>query len=488
MKRISHELLCDDLRNICGAENTIDRKTDLTAHSLNRNWYTRTLWSRNEQIPIADVIVYPESTEQISEVLKLANREKIPVTPYGSGSSGMGGNIPERGGIILDMKRMNKLEDINQKSLMATVQAGMGSWAYEDELNKRGYTSGHVPASNFCATIGGFLALRSAGRLSTGYGKIEDMAMALEVVLPGGQIMRTRPVPAHATGPELNQLFIGSEGTFGIITKAVLKIHPYPEERRFRAFVFPTLHAGIEAMRKILRTGTRVIAARLYDERETATLFRKTWGVEKEGAYLVVGFDGMKDRVAMEENVCLTICSKEGGEDLGNERGEYWWEHRYHDYYPANIDDVERYQRLLGAGQAAGATMDVCAPYDKIETLYEELKEVFMQKYSEKYSADLYGHFSHWYKFGTMVYSRWHVQDIPDGENIVALYNDVWSTLIPVAIKHGAVIEHHHGVGRVLGRFLKMQDEGSFEVLRNVKKALDPNNIMNPGVLGLGDY
>lgn len=491
MSKITKELIYDELRNICGVNNVITRDTDLRAHSLNRNWYTRTLWSKKQSIPIADVVVYPETTKQVSEILKLANNNKIPVTPYGSGSSGMGGNIPELGGIILDVKKLNKIVEINDKSLMASVQAGVSSWEYEDELERNGFTSGHIPASIFCATIGGFIALRGAGRLSTGYGKMEDMVLALEVVLPDGEIINTKPFPAHATGPDLKQLFIGSEGTLGVITKAILKIHPYPEERRFRAILFPNLHSGIEAMRKSLRKDIRIIAARLYDERETRTLFKKTWGLEKEGAYLVVGFDGIKEKVEMEENICLKICKLEGGEDLGSEKGENWWKKRYADYYPSDKGDVDRYKRLLGGESSSvgiGATIDVCASYNNVEEMYEEMKNTFIKKYGKKYSIDVYGHFSHWYKFGTMVYCRWHVKNPPEEENIIALYNEVWSTLISIAIKYDASINHHHGIGRLLARFLKMQNSGEFEVLRKIKKSLDPNNIMNPGVLGLGDY
>ncbi len=487
MSVISNELLFSELRGICGEANVVDRESDRIAHSLNRNWYARTLWARNRSIPVADVIVYPETTQQVSEILRLANLEKVPVTPFGGGSSGMGGNIAEHGGIIVDLKKMNKLLDVNEQSLMATVQAGIGCWGYEDELNKIGYTSGHIPASFYCSTIGGFLALRSAGRLSTGYGKIENMALALEVVLPNGEVMRTRPVPAHAAGPDLNQLFIGSEGAYGIITEATLKIHPYPEERRFRAMLFPNLHAGLEALRKILRSGVHLIIGRLYDERETATLFKKTWGVDREGAYAVVGFDGNKDMVDIEEKISLKICKEEGGEDLGREKGDQWWENRFGDYYPADKKDVQRYQALLGGSQAGG-TMDVSAPYNRIEDLYREAREAFLKKFSNRYTADIYAHFSHWYKHGTMFYCRWHLRNIPEDDNIVALYNDVWSTIIPIAVAHEGVIEHHHGIGRLLGRFLKLQDKGSFTVLKEIKRALDPNNIMNPGVMGLGDY
>jgi alkyldihydroxyacetonephosphate synthase len=488
MSVISNELLNGELRRICGSRNVVDRESDRIAHSLNRNWYVRTLWARNRSIPMADVIVYPETTEQVSQILRLANQEKVPVTPFGGGSSGMGGNVAEHGGIVVDMKKMNRMLSVNEHSLMVMVEAGINCWEYEDELNKLGYTSGHVPASFFCSTIGGFLALRSAGRLSTGYGKIENMALALEVVMPSGEVVHTRPVPAHAAGPDLNQLFIGSEGAYGIITRATLKIHPYPEERRFRAMLFPDLHTGIEAIRKILRSGVHLIIGRLYDERETAGLFKKTWGLEQEGAYAVVGFDGNREKVDVEEKMTLEVCRQEGGEDLGREKGEHWWENRFGDYYPADQKDVDRYHALLGGGKLAGGTMDVSAPYNQIEDLYREAKEAFLQRFGQRYTADIYAHFSHWYKHGTMFYCRWHLGDISKDDDIVALYTDVWSTLIPVAIAHEGVIEHHHGVGRLLGRFLKLQDSGSFTVLREIKKALDPNNIMNPGVMGLGDY
>ena len=222
--------------------------------------------------------------------------------------------------------------------------------------------------------------------------------------------------------------------------------------------------------------------------KESTSLFKKTWGVEQEGAYAVVGFDGNREKVDVEEKMTLDICRQEGGEDLGREKGEHWWENRFGDYYPADQKDVDRYHALLGGGKLAGGTMDVSAPYNQIEPLYRDAKEAFLKRFAERYTADIYAHFSHWYKHGTMFYCRWHLGDIPEGDDIVALYTDVWSTIIPVAIAHEGVIEHHHGVGRLLGRFLKLQDAGSFTVLREIKKALDPNNIMNPGVMGLGDY
>ena len=116
------------------------------------------------------------------------------------------------------------------------------------------------------------------------------------------------------------------------------------------------------------------------------------------------------------------------------------------------------------------------------------MKEAFERKYKEKYNGWFYAHFSHWYKSGAMIYPRWHLYDVPDGKKLVRVYNDVWNTLMEVVLEHGGVVSHHHGVGRLLARFMKKQYGQGFKVLERVKKALDPNNIMNPGVLGLGGF
>ncbi|MEF8976228.1 MAG: FAD-binding oxidoreductase [Halapricum sp.] len=441
----------------------------------------------DETVPIPAFVVYPNSTEHVEKIHALANRENIPITPFGMGSSGMGGNIPEYGGILVDMKRMKDIIEINEESLFATVQTGIGNWEYEDRLNELGYTSGHLPASHYSATVGGMLALRSAGRLSTGYGKIEDMILGMEVVLPDGEVVNTRSVPAHASGPDLNQLFVGSEGAFGTMTKATLKIHPLPEERRFKAFMFPDFPTGLDAVRKIMRKGLEPDLARLYTEEETARTFKETWGVDREGAFVILGFDGMEEIVDAREKVAYEICAEEGGEDLGREKGEYWWENRFADYYPSDEKSVENYQALRGGHPTgAGGTVNTCVHYDQAEEAYEEMRQAFKDTFDDRYTNWIHAHFSHWYKSGTMFYCRWHLRDIPEEQDIMEIVNEAYGTLVPIALKYDGVVDHHHGTGRLLGRFLRDQDEGAHHTLEQIKDGIDPKNIMNPGVMGLG--
>jgi len=487
MRKANQEEVYRKIATVVGEDSIATSRYEKMSYSLNRNWYSRTLLSIKKEVPLADFVVYPKSTEQVASILKIANEAKVPVTPYSGGSSGMGGNVPVKKGIVIDLKHLNKIIEINEQSLLVTVQAGVTCWQLEDELNRRGYTSGHIQASHYSACIGGSIALRAAGRLSTGYGKIEDMVTGLEVVLPDGEVLRTRTVPRHATGPDLNQLFVGSEGALGIITEATLVINNMPEKRAFRAVLFPSLHSGLNAMRRIMQKHLRPTMGRLYDERETETLFKNTWGIDEKGAYLVFGFDGPGAVVDRTMEIALQICNEEDGKDLGSEKGDFWWNHKFSDYYPKDEKDVERWKALMG-GKAAGATIDICAPYHKIEDIHNDLRKTFKEKFGNKYKVDIYGHLSHWYTSGTMTYCRWHLREVPQDEELLTIYREVWDSLIQVVIEHGAVIEHHHGVGRVLGRYIKDQyGAAGFGVLKKIKQAIDPNNIMNSGVLGLGE-
>jgi len=484
LDKYRYDLIHSQLVDIVGESNVVVREIDRTIYSIGRNWLARTWMAQGFPVPKADFIVHPTSEVEVQKILILANKENTPVVPFGGGSSGMGGNLPFYGGIILDIKKMNKIREIDDKSLTTTVESGVNCWKLEDELNRLGYTSGHIPASFFCSCIGGYIACRSAGRLSTKYGKMEDMILALRVVLPTGEIFHTMPAPGKATGPELNHLFIGCEGTLGVVTEAVMKIHNMPEERRFRGILFPDVHSGIEAMRKIMQNDIVPCLARLYDEEETSTRIRDTWGITGSGAFLVIGFDGLRKMVDLQESMALDICKEEGGKDLGSEPGERWWEHKYDDYYPTP-KSVKEYRALLG-GKEIGATSDTCTTYDKIEDLYLAMRHTFWEKFGKKYKGWFYGHFSHWYKNGVMLYPRWHLYEVPKEENIIEIYWKVWSTMVRVALEHGGVLNHHHGIGTVLGRFMPEQYGDGFQVLKEIKRSLDPRNILNPGVLGLG--
>ncbi len=469
------------LAEIVGHKNVSNSEADKISYSKDFSWKAQTQFRHKNRMFPPDFIVWPEEVEQISKIVRLANEKGIPIIPWGGGSGYWGGVIPIHDGIVVDIKKLDKIKKIDEQSCTVTVQSGILAWDLETQLQKAGYTLGHYPACMYCACIGGNLATRSAGILSSKYGKIEDMVLDLEVVLPTGEIIHTRPgvQPRQATGPDLNQIFVGSEGTLGIITEATLQIHPSPEERRFRGILFKDLHTALETVRKIFRKGLIPCLARVYDEFET-TIHADMLGIseEEKGAALIVGFDGFKELVDLEEKTALEICSQEGGRDLGPKPGAHYWDHQYDIYYPK----LKRKVPILDL-DALQFVIDTAATHDRLESIYYAIKAVVTSYENAGFCA----HFSHWYKTGGMMYSYSWVENAPKDERTVKKYEQMLREVLEVILKFGGTISHHHGVGLYLGKFMQNQYGPAFGVTEKIKKGLDPNNIMNPGKLGFGE-
>ena len=214
--------VCFELEDAVGRENVSVKTSDKIAHSVDYFWLPRMYADRGLIPPTADIIVYPGSAEEVSKVLVIANYYKIPVYPWGGGSGSQGGAIPVKGGILLDTKRMNRILDFDEKSMTVTVETGIIYTQLEWYANERGYSLMHYPSSMNCGTVGGFLAHNGIGVLSTKYGKIDDQCLSVEIVIPSGEILRSCPVPKHSSGPDLKHIFLGSEGTLGVMTKPLL--------------------------------------------------------------------------------------------------------------------------------------------------------------------------------------------------------------------------------------------------------------------------
>ncbi len=465
-------MLHSELADAVGREFVSGNTADKLAHSIDYYWIPEMWHDRGMENPKPEFIVHPGSAEEVAKVMKIANNYKIPVTPWGGGSGSQGGALPMYGGILLDTKRMNKVLKIDEGALTVTVETGINTQHLEWAVEKAGFSTMHFPASIACATLGGFLAHRGTGVLSTKYGKIEDMVMSLEVVTPTGEIINTLPIPRHASGPDLTMLFLGSEGTLGVITKCTLKIHPVPEARKFHAFLFKTMHDAMTAGADIMRSRLHPCVIRLYDEPETARLIKRVLGIDKKGAYLVFGFDGPEAVVDLELAQACEICRKQKHEDLGTELGQAWWDHRYKFFYPPYMFHLP---------QAFG-TLDTVATFSNIENVYWAMKNTVQENFPE---ATFIGHFSHWYEWGAMLYARFIVENPPqDPHEATLYYNKIWDMAIRAAIREGGVINEHHGVGLKLGRLMKELYGPAFNVLTSIKASLDPNNIMNPGKMG----
>ncbi len=461
-----------ELEDAVGRDNCSTSTIDKVTHSVDYFWLSRMWVDRGREMPQAEYIISPKDAHETSKVLKIANYYKIPVTTWGGGGGTQGGALPVCGGILLNTKRMNEIFKINEDGMFIECGAGAIYKHVEWAANERGYSTMHYPSSLDCSTVGGFLAHRGIGVLSTKYGKIDDMVLQMEVVLPNGDIIYTSAAPKHAAGPDLNQIFIGSEGTIGIITKAQIRIYIQPEVRKFRGFLFKDLPSAFKASKEILQK-FKPSVMRLYDNAETASLIKKIVGVEKPGAFMNIAIEGVKEIVEIEEKILIETFLRYGAEDLGSEYGEKWWDERITFFYPGNMMDIPQ---MFG-------TMDSITTFDNIDKLYHAMKEAIETKFPQ---ARFIAHFSHWYEWGCMIYDRFIIDNPPkDPIEAMRLHNDIWNTGVRTAIANGGVVNDHHGVGIKLGRLMKEQYGPAMQIFEGIKKTLDPNGIMNPFKLGL---
>ena len=429
-RRLLTDLLLTELADIVGAGDVSARETDRLAYASDYCWVPQMWIDRGAPAPTPDFVVHAESTQEVSRILKLANRFRVPVIPYGGGSGTQGGTVPLYGGIVLDLKKMNRLVRLDEKSFTLTAQPGINLRQLEDTLNRRGLSLPHYPASHNVATLGGSVAARGTGTISTKYGKLEDMVLAVEVVLPSGEIVRTLPTPNHATGPGLLQLFVGSEGTLGVITEITTRIDPLPEVRRFNGFLFGDLETAIEAGRRIMTARLRPCVMRLYDPPSTEHFIKRVLGLDVKGSYMVVGVDGPRAMVDAEEAEIFRICREADGQDLGREAGEHWWEHRYDFYFPPFCPSLPK---MYG-------TIETVTTFDCILDLYHAKKRAIEEGY-ESYGARYTAHFSHWYPWGVMVYDRFFLDQPPqDAREALALHNRMWADAGRASIRHGGVL------------------------------------------------
>src|SRR3989338_7215295 len=298
---------------------------------------------------LPQVVCWPETIQEVSAVLKVANHHRIPVVPYGAGSGVSGGTVPVRGGIMLDLKRMNRIEKIEKirGQNFVTAQSGIIGEHLERDLNTRGFTLGHFPSSILCATLGGYLACRSAGQLSSKYGKIEDMVDEIETVLPSGKLLpfgRGLKAFPHIRATDL---FVGSEGCLGVITRSRLKIYPLPPVTRYRGVRFPRLANALAAARKIMQSKLRPSVVRIYDPLDTMLLshgYRKKKSNNLAGDHfrrllrypallqgivqhlsseviMILAFEGDEKTAKATEEQGLPNCRKERGRDARGRPG-----------------------------------------------------------------------------------------------------------------------------------------------------------------------
>ena len=435
-----------------------------------RDWWPLAMtWALDNQVPnVAGAVVRPSAPEQVSDILRICNEAKIPVTAAAGRSGVCGSSVPLYGGVVLDLCDLTGIRSVDDASLTVDVLAGTFGDHFETELRQKyAVTSGHWPQSVALSTVGGWLACRGAGQLSTRYGKIEDMVIGMDVTLADGSAITTGGNARQAAGPDLNQLFVGSEGTLGVITGARLRVHPVPIYERRGSYGFASFQDGLEACRRILRRGGTPAVLRLYDEVES----KRNFATEGVNVLLVLD-EGERGVVDPTMRIVDEECRH--GDNLGRSLVGRWLSHRN------NVDQLEQ---LIGGGLVVD-TMEITGPWSKLPAIYgEAVKAITKVKGTLAASA----HLSHSYPDGACLYFTFAGKVEGDGATAAKddYYRAVWDAGTHAVLGWGGSVSHHHGVGINRARFMREALDGGLDVLAAVKKALDPKGILNPGKLGL---
>lgn len=468
----------NELARIVGMERVLCGADARQKHRGDQSWLTHIHAHFGQPLNRPDLSVAPATTQEVSAVMKLAFQRGIPVTPVGGASGVQGAANANCGGILLDLSRMNRVRDVDLSSLTCTVEPGIIVKPLEEQLNAQGLSFTHYPASAEWASVGGSVAARGSGVLSTKYGNIQDHVLSVEVVLPEGDVVELPSVPRHGVGPELTQLFVGSEGTLGVITAVRIKLRRVPARRRFSAFRFPGLAEGIEAGRQIMTSGLRPAVMRLYDK-EAATL-----GLEKavhaglDGETMLLMVDGDHTRMTdLEGRLCDEICLAHGARPLPESVGLSWWERRYVFYHPPHAPQLPQ----------IWCTMDVVSDYRHIVGLYESVTRAMREAIDPKWGLTLKTHLSHWFEWGAMIYPRFGVPNGPDNLNeALQLHDRIIDAAVHAALEAGGVINDHHGVGMRLAPHLEAQFGATgIALLRAIKNGIDPKHVLCPGKMAM---
>ena len=445
--------------------------TDATVRAeASRDWWPGAMiWATEGEVPgLAGVVVTPTSADQVAAVLRLCNAARVPVTAAGGRSGVCGASVPVFGGVVLDTTGMSGIVSVDDESLVLDVAPGTFGDHLEADLRGRGLTVGHWPQSVALSTVGGWVACRGAGQLSNRYGKIEDMVVGLDVVLADGSTVTTGGGPRSAVGPDLTQLFVGSEGTLGVITGIRLRLHPAPRAQREAAYAYDTFSAANDACRRIVQRGLPPAVLRVYDATEADRSYQTG-----DRAVLLVMDEGDPGVVDAAMAITAEVCT--GAEVLDDSLVGRWLSHR---------NEVSALEALIGKGYVVD-TMEISAPWSRLDAIYAAATDA-LRSVPGVLAAS--AHQSHAYPDGACLYFSFAAKVDEDGGGTAVrdrTYAQLWDAGQRAVLQAGGTLSHHHGVGLNRSRFTAEALGAGHGVLQAMKDALDPNGILNPGKLGL---
>jgi glycolate oxidase len=455
------------LERFVGTENVSTREEDRYCYSRDT-----TLFSRQP-----DVVIRPQNTQQVSEVIKLANDARIPITPWGAGTSASGSPVPIKGGILLDMGAMNRILQIEPDNLVATVEPGVICDALNEALARHGFFFPPDPASSPSATLGGMVACNASGNRAIKYGTTKDHILAMEVVLPTGEVVNTGSKSLKSVaGFDLTRLMVGSEGSLGVITKITLKITPLPEHYASALFIYKTIDALARAAVKVRRA--RIVPSMLeFMNAKTTEASFKYAGLQglPAGCFLLVDCDGTRESVEKTLDRCVEICKSEE---------------------PVHVEkatDLAYRDKLISARKAALPALarlrpttcmeDCTVPVTRLAEAALMIEDIPKRHSTEGFDLASFGHLGDGNLHPTFIFDE-NVQAQREAffRGLDTLYKEI---VLPM----GGSITGEHGIGLIRAPYMEAELGGRVtKLMRDLKALLDPNLILNPGKGKGGPY
>ena len=498
-----------NLRRIFGDDAVRTDRLSRVLHAYGKSYRDLIRIRRGEVTHPPDAVVYPTDEAQIAELFTCTAQKHWHVIPFGGGSSVTGGVEPtiqltnhptnhpsNQPNVTLNLTRLNRMLAVDKTSHTATIQCGISGPDLEASLNAEGFTLGHFPQSFEFSSLGGWIATRSAGQTSIGYGKIEDMVERVRVITPRG-VVDVKPLPASATGPDVLQLLIGSEGVFGVIVEATVRVRPLPEARDYRGVLFHSFEDGVDAIRELMQRDIGVAMARLSDGNETGASLALTrapttrrarlrlragqWLIRRRGydlassGLMVLGIEGEEQRVEKTKKAALEVCQSHGGTNLGRSVGRSWLHERF--ALPYLRDD------LLDRGILID-TLETATTWSNLLNLFSALNRALTDAISATGSQPfVMAHVSHAYRDGASLYVTFLGKQAGDP---ITQWWSVKRAATEAILAHTGALSHHHGVGRDHAEWLAREHgELGVEAMRALKATFDPDGSLNRGVMNL---
>jgi len=434
-------------------------------------------------VPLPIAIVYPNNSEEVSQLLQYCNENQINVIARAGKTATEGGleNWKETT-IVIDTLNLDKIIKIDPYNSQATVQAGVALQDLEDELRKIGYTTGHSPQSKPVAKFGGLLATRSIGQFSTLYGGIEDMVVGLECVFPDGHISKIKNVSRRAGGPDIRHIAIGNEGTLCYITEVTVKIFKfYPDNHKFYGYLVKDVETGISVLREVMVNGFRPSVARTYSEEDAAQHFYHFYENKCVLLFMAEGPKGIVEATGQAIEEAVEKFQDGIVKQVDSQLIQDWFEHL--NWSQQDIDD--EYDGMMEKDEHAGFTTEISADWETIPKIYNNVMKRVREEFPRAHELTMLGgHSSHSYLNGTNMYFvyNYEINCAPEDELLV-YHHPIHRIIIEETLKLGGSMCHHHGIGKYRNEWAKDEHGSAFYMLEKLKEVFDPNGIMNYGTI-----